>query len=578
MVDWNSVNFLAMEEDVEEEGNYYVHPHQSGTVAVMSSDDVVDVIPIEQGSNVVFRTLEGLSAGGAGVEVIGFLEEGQQTMHLVEGMNALPAGISEEEIIAQFQAQQQALLGGSQGVETAAVSEGQQMLGNVMEDDVVIVENVQQQGQIDSDMTVAAVSLPIPESVPATSTVIRDAKEHTEGIDEFETAVTVAELKQIEEETGGQTSKEPAIIDENVAVEVAENQMEANSEPVVLMTSLSTESQQGDQSSNAPKGEVSVVVSNENNVSNKPSLEIISDIKKELDDNVDIVEEKPSAEAMDISSSELVIPDTTFKVPQSPSPVKTSASQPAVVADTKPSTPPKPPVTVFKTVPESAKEEPIIIEITDDDDDDEGLLDDIPEPEDDIICISSDEEDEAYKTQMENARKLQKMKQSVDITAESYRPRYVSREKLGKRHPRCKDLTFKEIMGQAIIEDKILPDFNEQLIPRKVADKLRMMGHSMHKLADGSIMVSSKKRNIKCYHSSFCARFEPVLADPVLENYVQEYRKTLDIGMWKKRMFGRKEVPGRIGFQSWALTKKITNNIIFLITLAKIAFAYLLLP
>lgn len=192
--------------------------------------------------------------------------------------------------------------------------------------------------------------------------------------------------------------------------------------------------------------------------------------------------------------------------------------------------------------------EEVIIEISESEDEGQSqqsrsLLNDVPEvDEDDVIYISSSEEDDGYEIQVQNAKALMKAKQPLEVSASGYRPHFVSREKLNEGHPRCRGLTFKDIMHQTILEDKVIPDFNEQLIPRKVADKLRAGGHTLHRVADGGFTISSKRKNVKMYYSSFSTRFEPVLADQVLENYVQEYRKSLCLTHWKKRLLGRQEV------------------------------------
>lgn len=551
-----------MEESGEGGANYFVHPHQPGAVAVMS-DEVV--IPIEQSSNVVFRTLEGLNAGGeGGVEVIGFLDEGQQ-MHLVEGMDTLPANITEEEIFAQLQAQAQlqqhqqptmlsTVEGNNVVVEGGGIDvvEGghQQVIGTENSEHVVIVENLeqgQQQQTISPTVEENSHHALLVESSQSSVPVSFDTQNGS-------SQEVVTEEANILEHTLNIISAPPNLDELSTKAEVYQHGV-SDSIGVIPSTIANT-------STSTP--DVSPAVSSEL----EPAKEV--DKEKELvTAGASVIFErttsapeqfpsttvgessqkgsKPMNERMDMSITEEA---KTFKIPKSsPSTVKSATAGSSSSASKLKASPSKPSVRVFETVPESPREEPIIIEITDDDeenDDDDGLLNDVPEPDDDVICISSDEEDEGYKIQMQNARTMERVKQSVDDTAATYRPRYVSRERLNRKHPRFRGLTYKEIMHQAILEDKILPDFNEQVIPRKIADKVRVLGDSLHRAPDGGFIISSKKRSVKMYYSSFSARFEPVLADPTLENYVQEYRKTLDATMWKKRVFGRKEVSGVI--------------------------------
>lgn len=561
-MDWNNINFLPMEESGEGGANYFVHPHQPGAVAVMS-DEVV--IPIEQSSNVVFRTLEGLNAGGeGGVEVIGFLDEGQQ-MHLVEGMDTLPVNITEEEIFAQLQAQAQlqqhqqptmlsTVEGNNVVVEGGGIDvvEGghQQVIGTENSEHVVIVENLEQGQQ---QQTI--------------SPTVEENSHHALLVESSQSSVPVSF------DTQNGSSQEVVTEEANIL----EHTLNISSAPPNL-DELSTKAEVYQHDVNDSIGVIPSTIANTSTSTPDVSPAVSSALEpaKEVDKEKELVtavasvifegttsapEQFPSTtvgessqkdsktvnERMDVSITEEA---KTFKIPKSsPSTVKSATAGSSSSASKLKANPSKPSVRVFETVPESPREEPIIIEITDDDeenDDDDGLLNDVPEPDDDVICISSDEEDEGYKIQMQNARTMERVKQSVDDTAATYRPRYVSRERLNRKHPRFRGLTYKEIMHQAILEDKILPDFNEQVIPRKIADKVRVLGDSLHRAPDGGFIISSKKRSVKMYYSSFSARFEPVLADPTLENYVQEYRKTLDATMWKKRVFGRKEVSGVI--------------------------------
>lgn len=559
-MDWNNINFLPMEESGEGGANYFVHPHQPGAVAVMS-DEVV--IPIEQSSNVVFRTLEGLNAGGeGGVEVIGFLDEGQQ-MHLVEGMDTLPVNITEEEIFAQLQAQAQlqqhqqptmlsTVEGNNVVVEGGGIDvvEGghQQVIGTDNSEHVVIVENLEQGQQ---QQTI--------------SPTVEDNSHHALLVESSQSSVPVSF------DTQNGSSQEVVTEEANIL----EHTLNISSAPPNL-DELSTKAEVYQHGVSDSIGVIPSTIANTSTSTPDVSPAVSSELEpaKEVDKEKELVtagasvifegttsapEQFPSTtvgessqkdsktvnERMDVSITEEA---KTFKIPKSsPSTVKSATAGSSSSASKLKASPSKPSVRVFETVPESPREEPIIIEITDDDEeDDDGLLNDVPEPDDDVICISSDEEDEGYKIQMQNARTMERVKQSVDDTAATYRPRYVSRERLNRKHPRFRGLTYKEIMHQAILEDKILPDFNEQVIPRKIADKVRVLGDSLHRAPDGGFIISSKKRSVKMYYSSFSARFEPVLADPTLENYVQEYRKTLDATMWKKRVFGRKEVSGVI--------------------------------
>lgn len=555
-----------MEEGGEGSANYFVHPHQPGAVAVMS-DEVV--IPIEQSSNVVFRTLEGINAGGeGGVEVIGFLDEGQQ-MHLVEGMNTLPVNITEEEIFAQLQAQAQlqqhqqpTLLHTAAVEDNNVVAEGgvrdvvegghQQVVENAKSEHIVIVENVQQgqQGQTvsqaeeeSSDHALIESSVPVsfdtqnkssqefvPEEIKA---VIQEAVEHTLNISSGQ--------QNLDEPPPNAGVCQPCDSDESTRISPSIIENKSTFTPKVLPAVN-------------PEPELTKEVEKGEKLMTAGASVICEGTASSVLDTTAEKNSQEGSKGTEVKMESITEQGKTFKIPKSsPSNVKlvTAASTSSVV--TKPALPnakaslSKSSVRVFETVPESPKEEPIIIEITDDDeenDEDDGLLDDVPEPDDEVICISSDEEDEGYKIQMENARTMERVKQSVDDTAATYRPRYVSRERLNRKHPRFRGLTYKEIMHQAILEDKILPDFNEQVIPRKIADKVRILGDSIHRAPDGGFMISSKKRSVKMYYSSFSARFEPVLADPTLENYVQEYRKTLNVAMWRKRLFGRKEVAG----------------------------------
>lgn len=458
-MDWNNVNFLTVEEG-EGGGNYFVQPSEPGGVTVMASEDMMNMIPIDQGSNVVFRTLEGFNEGNNQVQVIGFLDEGQQ-MQYVESMNV---NMTEAEILAQFHAQQQAIIQGEGGV-----VEGEEISHNVVEE--VMGENVvivQTEDQIPSDST-NMTSVEVPEII----------EQHFVSTEEDKTEIE---------------KKEP---------------MELGTEGVLEEAITITQD----------------VVTTDT----KPEIAVAEEQETASEHNVP----SPSS-SHQIQQSEVVFkhPDSVNLPSRSRvSPVPVTESSDSKVASG----------VDAKSVPEHPKEPIALVELSDDSDDDD-LLVDVPETDNGVIYISSDEEDEVYKTAMLNCMSMEKVKQPVNISANNYKPRFVSREKMHKRHPRSRGQSFRTIMNTAIAEDKFHPDFTEQIMHKRVVSRLRSLGHTVRSYTDGGSLIISNKMNVKMYYSAFSCRFEPVLADPVYENYVQEYRKTLDINMWKSRGRKRKEV------------------------------------
>lgn len=553
--------------------NTFVHPQQMEVVPIAGSEED-HVLPVEPAPrpDVVFKTLEGMYAVNDGVEVIGFVEEGQQLPpHILESMNQGGVGLSEEEILAHLQQQEEAqaqvqleeqerkieekLLEADKKKEelapppepaTSDTSAG--IVADEQKEELIIASGggkaTTTSGSSSTNEQVASAGS------AASSVVITEMKlPQKVEVGERRHSGTTRPLSPVKAGKENVTLKRESQGGVTVVVVVSESAPTSTTKPTTVVARKQEAAAPG-----SPPRPVQVPTAKaqpKEPASSPPKMYIRIDRKQASSP------QKPAPQQVALGSTE----ESKIKNAQPPSVGKEKGKE---VASSSQSTMPPPSKTVvlersggeyvgiMRTSGGNVEAECVDEEGEGDNDDiiieipegevDYTLLNDVPEVEDDAVHVSTDEEDEGYRIQVENARTMLKVKQPVDHSAASYRPRFVSREKLNRMHPRCRGLTFRDIMHQTILEDKVLPDFNEQLIPRKVADKLRSSGHTLHRGADGGFMISSKRKNIKMYYSSFSARFEPVLADPVLENYVQEYRKTLQVSQWRRRLGGRKEV------------------------------------
>lgn len=585
-MDWNNVNVFEVGEGGEGGGNYFVQPHPAtgASVAVVSaSDSVVDsmnMIPVEQqqGSGVVLRTLEGFNPG-EGVEVIGILEDGQMLgdMHQMTTLNLTPEELAQLQLQVQEQErqQQQGIIIPPTGVtEGALVQEPEAGTSSVSGGGEVVVPPVQEsvivaplachdQAIISRDSTPPIRS----ESVIVTDNkveVVSEAKMVDVKVEEDGTQVPNENSQTlIAGEAAGNVKDAPMALPEKEVPEHTENETSKGDSKDQLTTDAGTSTGLicGENKSNEDE---EVVKTEENEPTKDPGgiepMEVSSEVPAPNAGSVNV--EK------DLKSDTLPAADTEKMLPPRP-----PSQQQTIIVDPMTGNTIDVVNTAGKTLNGSNEQKCQVVEPEEViiNERDYELLNDVSDENDDVIYVSSDEEDEGFRIQVQNARTMQKAKQPVENSAATYRPRYVSRQLLDIKHPQCRGLSFKDILYQAIHEDKILPDLNEQVLPPNARAGLITSGHFVTKGSDGGSIIFSKSRNIKMYHSSFSARFEPVLADPALENYVQQYRKTLRVADWRKRLFGSK-VGVNSEFESKFMDTKIglkdlTNEAIFTIYL-----------